>query len=307
MIELQNIVKEYGGRRVVDDVSLTVRRGEICVLIGRSGSGKSTALKLINRLLPLTSGRIRLDGRDTGDMAPEDLRRRIGYVIQSVGLFPHWTVEENIAAVPRLLNWPAAAIEERVRELMQLVQLDVQEYRGRYPQRLSGGQQQRVGVARALAARPDVLLMDEPFGALDPLTRTALRAELRRVQTATGVTVIFVTHDMDEALELGDMVAIMDGGRIVQSGPPRVILETPASDFVRDFIGRAELGLKLLAVRRVAERTRRGDHAGGEAIAAAASLRDALSQMVVRRTDRLPVRDERGAIAGTVTLADMVG
>jgi osmoprotectant transport system ATP-binding protein len=306
MIELQNIAKIYDGRRVIDGISLTVTRGQFCVLIGPSGSGKSTALRMINRLIPMSGGTIRIAGEDISQVSIEALRRKIGYVIQSGGLFPHWTIEENIATVPRLLKWPDATIQNRVLELLELVQLDAGQYRRKYPHQLSGGQQQRVGVARALAAKPDVLLMDEPFGALDPVTREGLRTELVQIQRTTGVTVVFVTHDMDEALGLADVLAVMRDGRFLQVGAPRDILENPATDFIRDFVGQSEIGLKLLGVRRVAERVRRGEAGAGEPIAAGASLRDAISQMVIRRTDRLPVRDPGGVISGSVVLADIV-
>jgi osmoprotectant transport system ATP-binding protein len=306
MIELQDVVKTYDGRRVIDGVSFTVPRGKFCVLIGPSGSGKSTALRMINRLIPMSGGAIRISGEDVAQVPVEALRRRIGYVIQSGGLFPHWTIEQNIATVPRLLNWAEDAIERRVLELLDMVQLEPTRYRRQYPHQLSGGQQQRVGVARAMAANPDVLLMDEPFGALDPVTREGLRAELVRIQRTTGVTVVFVTHDMDEALGLADVLVIMREGRLQQVGTPREILERPVTDFVRDFIGQSEPGLKLLGVRRVGERLRHGESAPGDPISADASLRDALSQMVSRGTDRLPVRDPRGAVTGAVVLADIV-
>ncbi len=310
MIELQDVVKSYGGRRVVDGVSFTVERGQVCALIGSSGSGKSTLLKMVNRLIGLTSGTIRVGGRDIRAEPPEALRRRIGYVVQSFGLFPHWTIEDNIATVPRLLAWPEARIAGRVRELLALLRLDAEEYRGKYPHELSGGQQQRVGVARALAADPELLLMDEPFGALDPITRTALRQEFVRIQATTRKTILLVTHDMDEALELADVVAVIEEGRIVQFGRPRDIVERPATDFVRDLIGRAEIGLKRLAVQRVAERMRSGasDDAGrgSAAIAASATLREALSWMLSQNVDRLAVRDASGAVVGSISMADVV-
>ncbi len=307
MIELRDVVKTYAGRRVVDAVSLTVEGGEICALIGSSGSGKSTTLKLINRLIDMTSGVIRVAGEETASLPVEALRRRIGYVIQSIGLFPHWTVAENVATVPRLLKWPQAKIAGRVNELLDLVRLDPRQFGGKYPHQLSGGQQQRVGVARALAADPDILLMDEPFGALDPVTRTALRDEFALIHARTKKTVLFVTHDMDEALGLADRIAIMEGGRIIQSGTPREILDNPANDFVRQLIGMSELGLKRLAVERVERHSRPGETAAGEAIDASATLREALSRMVEQRTDRLPVRDSDGRPAGIIRLADIVG
>ncbi|GAA0568026.1 ABC transporter ATP-binding protein [Caenispirillum bisanense] len=251
MIELHGLTKLYDDARVVDDVSLTVDQGEFCVLIGPSGCGKSTTLKMINRLVPLTSGRILLHGEDVAALPAEQLRRRIGYAIQSIGLFPHWTVAQNIAVVPTLLKWPKARIADRVEELLALLRLDADGFRDKYPHELSGGQAQRVGVARALAADPDVMLMDEPFGALDPITREVLQAELARVHHETGKTIVFVTHDMDEALKLATRIAVMNEGRLVQYDRPIELLFSPADDFVRDFLGKADLGLKLLTRRWV--------------------------------------------------------
>jgi osmoprotectant transport system ATP-binding protein len=307
MIELEKVAKIYAGRRVVDGVSLRVEAGRFCALVGTSGSGKSTTLKLVNRLVPLSEGRIRVAGEDVTTLPGEALRRRIGYAIQSVGLFPHWTVEDNIATVPRLLGWPAQRVRDRVHELLAMLHLDGAIYRSKYPHQLSGGEQQRVGVARALAADPELLLMDEPFGALDPITREALRRELRRIHQATGKTILFVTHDMAEALELADVIAIMHAGRLVQVASPADLLEHPAEGFVRDFIGRDDRGLKLLSLRRTAERMRPGEAAPGEPIDPDLSLAAALSEMVLRRAERLPVRDAAGAVAGSLRLSDILG
>ncbi len=307
MIELRDVVKAYGSRRVVDGVSFVVEPGQVCALIGASGSGKTTLLKMVNRLIAATSGSIRVAGRDIRDERPEVLRRRIGYVVQSFGLFPHWTVEDNIATVPRLLAWPEDRVGARVRELLSLLRLDVEEYRGKYPHELSGGQQQRVGVARALAADPELLLMDEPFGALDPVTRAGLRAEFARIHATTGKTILFVTHDMDEALELADVIAVIESGRLVQFGSSREIVERPATEFVHDLIGRAEIGLKRLAVQRVGERMRRGQVDGrGPTIEASSTLREALAHMLAQHTDRLLVRDDSGAVVGSIDLAELV-
>jgi len=310
MIELRDVVKAYGSRRVVDGVSFAVERGQVCALIGASGSGKTTLLKMINRLVAATSGSIRVGGRDVRDERPEALRRRIGYVVQSFGLFPHWTVADNIATVPRLLAWPEARVAARVRELLALLRLDVEEYGGKYPHQLSGGQQQRVGVARALAADPELLLMDEPFGALDPVTRTGLRSEFARIQAATGKTVLFVTHDMDEALELADVIAVIEDGHLVQFGRSRDIVEQPATEFVRDLIGRAEIGLKRLAVQLVGERMRPMSDGGGEGrepgIDASSTLKEALARMLALHTDRLAVRDVGGTVVGSITLDQLV-
>jgi osmoprotectant transport system ATP-binding protein len=306
MIEIDKVTKSYGNRRVVDRLSLTVGAGELCVLLGSSGCGKSTTLRMINRLIPTDSGSIRVGGEDVASISAEALRRRIGYANQSIGLFPHWTVEDNIATVPRLLKWREARVRDRVSELLELFRLDPPTYRGKYPHQLSGGEQQRVGVARSLAADPELLLMDEPFAAIDPITRDALQAELAHIHRATGKTIVFVTHDIEEALRLATVIAIMDRGRIVQLGTPPDILEHPSNDFVRDFVGRQGLGLKLLSVRRIADRLRGGETAEGEPLALDASLAEALSAMTARRTDRLPVCDAEGRKIGVITLGDLV-
>jgi osmoprotectant transport system ATP-binding protein len=306
MIEIDTVTKRYDGRAVVDNLSLKVDPGELVVLLGSSGCGKSTTLRMINRLIAIDAGSIRVAGDDVTRLPAEILRRRIGYAIQSTGLFPHWTVADNIATVPRLLKWPAGRVRERVGELLELFRLDPELYRGKYPHQLSGGEQQRVGVARALAADPELLLMDEPFAAVDPITRDALQSELARIHRTTQKTIVFVTHDIEEALRLATRIAIMNEGRIVQHGAPVDILERPASAFVRDFIGQQGLGLKLLSVRKVADRLRRGETAEGEPLPLDASLREALSAMTARHTDRLPVGDAEGRKIGVVTLADLV-
>ena len=305
MIELDHVSRQYGARKAVDDLSLSVERGELFVLIGPSGSGKSTALKLINRLIEPSAGTIRIDGEDVRQLAPEMLRRRIGYVFQSISLFPHWTVERNIATVPELLGWPKAKMLDRAHELLTLLKLDPDRFRDKYPHELSGGEQQRVGVARALAARPDILLMDEPFGALDPITRAALQDEIARIHAESGTTIVFVTHDMDEALKLATRIAIMAQGQLVQIGAPTELLSAPASDFVRNFIGREDLGVRLLSLEPVASRLRQGETAPGEPIPASANLRQALSEMIAQGTDRLSVVDDHGKRVGALTLADL--
>jgi osmoprotectant transport system ATP-binding protein len=306
VIEIEHVTKTYQGRPVVNDLSLTIPDGALCVLLGPSGCGKSTTLRMINRLIPFDSGAIRVGGEDIGGVPPEELRRRIGYAIQSTGLFPHWRVEENIATVPRLLGWSRQSVRDRVTELLELFRLAPETYRHKYPHQLSGGEQQRVGVARALAADPAVLLMDEPFAAVDPLVRDALQGEIARIHRATGKTIVFVTHDIDEALRLATIIAIMERGRLAQSGAPLDIVERPASDFVREFVGNEAAGLKSLALRKVSERVQPGDSAAGEPISSGASLRDALAAMTARRTDRLPVIDDVGRPAGIITLADLV-
>jgi osmoprotectant transport system ATP-binding protein len=306
MIEISNISKSYDGRAIVEGLSLSVPRGAFCVLLGPSGCGKSTTLRMINRLVSFDSGTIEVAGEDVLRIAPEALRRRIGYAIQSTGLFPHWRVEDNIATVPRLLGWPRNRVRDRVAELLTLLRLDPAIYREKYPHQLSGGEQQRVGVARALAADPDVLLMDEPFAAVDPVTRDALQSELARIHRATGKTIVFVTHDIEEALRLATMIVILERGRIAQVGSPLDIIERPASDFVREFVGVQGIGLKLLSVRRVADRMRPGETADGEAISGEATLAEALAAMIARRVERVPVADESGEAIGAIALADLV-
>ena len=306
MIELQHVSKAFGRTKAIDDLSLTVRKGEFIVLIGSSGCGKSTTLKMMNRLVEHDSGRILFEGQEIRGFKPEDIRRRMGYVIQSVGLFPHWTVERNIATVPELLQWPGPRIRDRVTELLQLLDLDPALVRGRYPHQLSGGQQQRVGVARALASDPEVLLMDEPFGALDPLTRLALQKELARIHIASGKTIVLVTHDIDEALRLATRVVLLDHGRVVQSGTPLQILAHPANEFVTDFVGRSEIGIKLLGLQTVASRVRRNEPGEGAPVAETLTLREALSVFVTREVERLAVVDGDGHAIGCLHLGDLV-
>ncbi|MDX2849719.1 betaine/proline/choline family ABC transporter ATP-binding protein [Actinacidiphila glaucinigra] len=252
-IELEQLTKRYPGSAepAVDGVSMEIGAGETVIFVGPSGCGKSTTLKMINRLIEPTSGRIRIGGEDVTDMDPVRLRRRIGYAIQSSGLFPHMTVAENIALVPRMVGWSKARVRDRVEEMLDLVGLDPREFRGRYPRQLSGGQQQRVGVARALAADPPVLLMDEPFGAVDPITRDHLQDELIRLQHELHKTIVFVTHDFDEAIKLGDRIAVLrERSHIAQFDTPEAILTNPADDFVSGFVG-AGAALKRLNLTRV--------------------------------------------------------
>ncbi len=236
MIELQHLTKRYGNQVAVRDLSLTVDEGELLVLLGGSGSGKTTTLKMINRLIEPSAGSVLVDGRDVAELAPHDLRRRIGYAFQQVGLFPHMTVAENIGITPALLGWTEDKLRRRVDELLALVELDPDETRDRRPDQLSGGQQQRVGVARALAARPRLMLLDEPFGALDPLTRHRLQESFVRIRRELGLTAVFVTHDMVEALVLGDRIAVLQAGRLVQVGTPRTLMREPANDYVRQLL-----------------------------------------------------------------------
>jgi osmoprotectant transport system ATP-binding protein len=253
VVAFDHVTKRYPGADApaVNDLSLTIPAGEICVLVGPSGCGKTTSMKMVNRLIEPTSGRISIDGRDVMDLPAVELRRRIGYVIQQVGLFPHQTIGENVAVVPGLLRWSRERIRERTDELLELVGLPPDEYRDRYPNELSGGERQRVGVARALAADPPVMLMDEPFGAVDPIRRERLQNEFLRLQEQVRKTIIFVTHDVDEAIKMGDRIAILRrGGILAQYDSPAAILANPASEFVERFVG-ADRGLKRLSLARV--------------------------------------------------------
>jgi osmoprotectant transport system ATP-binding protein len=237
MIQLESVTKRYGEKVAVHAISLEVADGEVCVLIGPSGCGKTTTLRMINRLVEPTSGHILMDGNDTRASRPEVLRRSIGYAIQSVGLFPHMTVEQNIAVVPSILGWERARIKQRVRDLLLMVGLDPKNHATKYPTQLSGGEAQRVGVARALAADPPILLMDEPFGAVDPLTRERLQRQFLAIQKDLKKTVVLITHDMDEAVRLADRIAVMRLGKLVQYDTPEVLLANPANAFVKNFIG----------------------------------------------------------------------
>ena len=254
VVAFEHVTKRYGGPDAppaVTDLTLTIPAGEICVLVGPSGCGKTTSMKMVNRLIEPTSGRITIGGNDVMSLPAVELRRRIGYVIQQVGLFPHLTIGDNVSVVPRLLRWKASRVRERTEELLELVGLEPGEYRSRYPSELSGGERQRVGVARALAADPPVMLMDEPFGAVDPIRRERLQNEFLRLQEQVRKTIIFVTHDVDEAIKMGDRIAILQrGGILAQYDTPSAILANPASEFVERFVG-ADRGLKRLSLARV--------------------------------------------------------
>jgi osmoprotectant transport system ATP-binding protein len=305
-IVFDHVTKRYAGRdaAAVDDLSLEIPAGTFCVLVGPSGGGKTTALKMVNRLIPFDSGEIRIDGRDIKQLPLTELRRGIGYVIQQVGLFPHMTVGENIGTVPRLLGWPKRRIEDRCRELLELVGLEAGDAK-RYPAELSGGQRQRVGLARALAADPPVLLMDEPFGALDPITRFRLQTELRRLHHEVGKTVIFVTHDIDEAIKMGDRIAILrEGGVLAQYDTPDAILAHPADDFVAKFIGE-DRALRRLALRTLEDVRLEpvSENEAGARVPPTTTVRNAVSLMLGSHTDRVVVADgER--VLGVFRLAD---
>ena len=252
-IELEHVTKIYPGTQkpAVDDISFTIPEGEICVLIGSSGCGKTTVMRMINRLIPITSGSILIGGKSVLEMDVIELRRGIGYVIQQIGLFPHMTVRDNIATVPRLLGWTRKRMDERVDELLALVNLDPETFRGRYPRELSGGQAQRIGVARAMAADPPVMLMDEPFGAIDPINREVLQDEFLRIQERLKKTIVFVTHDIHEAIKMGQHIALLKDGELEQYGTPTDLLSKPRNEFVKSFVGtdRALKQLNLLKVQ----------------------------------------------------------
>lgn len=300
MIEIEQITKLYDGLPAVDSVSMTVDTATITVIVGTSGSGKTTLLRMINRLVEPSSGSVRINGTLTDTLPKHVLRRRIGYAIQGHGLFPHYTVARNIAAVPKLLGWSQDKISARVDELLDLFSMEPEQFRDRYPAELSGGQQQRVGVARALASRPDLLLMDEPFGALDPIIRARAQEDLRRIQQALGSTIMLVTHYMEEAMHLGDHVAVMDAGRLVQHGSPAEIIQKPATDFVAEMVGGVDRPLRLLSLIPVSDIIEDGP-AEGHPLAPDTSLRDALSTCLWNGQDAVPVVRE-GRSPGRVTL-----
>jgi osmoprotectant transport system ATP-binding protein len=306
-IVFRDVTKRYPGRETaaVQHLSLTIPAGDICMLVGPSGAGKTTAMKLVNRLIDFDEGEITIDGRSVRDLDATELRRGIGYVIQQVGLFPHMTVGDNVAVVPKLLGWPRSRIRDRVVELIELVGLEAGD-RDRYPSQLSGGQRQRVGLARALAADPKVMLMDEPFGALDPITRDRLQNEFLRLHDVERKTVIFVTHDIDEAIKLGDRIAIFrEGGVLVQYDTPDAILAAPADDFVARFVG-ADRGLKRLALRRLDEvelESPNGALPDAPRTSAQTTLRDALSLMLTEGSEQLVVEDGQGEVAGLLSLS----
>jgi osmoprotectant transport system ATP-binding protein len=304
-IEFREVTKRYEGRETpaVRDLTLSVPAGDICVLIGPSGSGKTTAMKMVNRLISITGGDITLGGQSVRSLDLTELRRGIGYVFQQIGLFPHMSVADNIGTVPRLLGWPKDRIRNRVGELLELVGLEQSDAK-RYPGQFSGGQRQRIGVARAMAADPPVMLMDEPFGAIDPITRERLTNDFLRLHAEVRKTVIFVTHDIDEAIKVGHRIAILKQGALVQYGTPDEILASPADDFVADFVG-ADRGLKRLLLRELRDIELDPAPINGEAgdlpsVTETTSLRNALSLMVTQRVSSLVVLGEDGQPRGTV-------
>ncbi len=305
MIQIESLSKRYGESAVVDDVSMIIEPRTMTTIVGTSGSGKSTLLRMINRLVEPTSGRVLIDGNDTTAEPAHLLRRRIGYAIQGLGLFPHRTVADNIATVPRLLGWSDDRVRARVTELLELFQLDPGLHAGKFPHELSGGQQQRVGVARALAAKPNVLLMDEPFGALDPIIRTKAQDDLLGIQRRFGTTIILVTHDIDEALRLGDRVAVMSHGRLLQHDRPAALLTQPADAFVSQLVGSGDRSLKLLSLTTAGEVAEPGT-AAGPTVPWSLTLRDVLAELVWSGAVAATVVGPDGDPIGHVTLASLL-
>ncbi|QDW97762.1 betaine/proline/choline family ABC transporter ATP-binding protein [Staphylococcus agnetis] len=300
MLSIKNLSKVYvGSKKAVDNMTIDIQQGEFVAFIGTSGSGKTTALRMINRMIEATEGQIMINGKDVRQMNPVELRRSIGYVIQQIGLMPHMTVRENIVLVPKLLKWSQEKKDEKARELIKLVDLP-EDYLDRYPSELSGGQQQRIGVVRALAAEQDIILMDEPFGALDPITRDTLQDLVKKLQQQLGKTFIFVTHDMDEAIKLADKICIMSHGKVIQYDTPDNILRHPANDFVRDFIGQNRLIQDRPNVRAVKDAmitpiTITADH----------SLNDAVELMRQKRIDTLFVVNHQNKLLGFLDIEDI--
>ncbi len=309
-IVLDGVTKKYPGTAspAVDSVSMTIGAGEIVILVGPSGCGKTTTMRMINRLIEPTSGKIMIDGEDVLSLNDVKLRRTIGYVIQQIGLFPHLTIAQNVAIVPKLLKWDKARISTRVEEMLSVVGLDPDEFAHRFPRQLSGGQQQRVGVARALAADPPIMLMDEPFGAVDPITRTKLQDEFLNLQRTLKKTIVFVTHDFDEAVKMGDKIAVLDkGSRIAQYATPEEILTSPADDFVGGFVGQGAT-LKRLQLERLDSLQLHEAGApppGVEPLPITSTLHDVLDAMIADGRDEMPVQQD-GKIVGMVSLEDLL-
>ncbi|OXY80975.1 ABC transporter ATP-binding protein [Oceanimonas doudoroffii] len=306
MIEVKNLSKRFDTQLAVNDLSFRVDGGKVCALVGTSGCGKSTTLRMLNRLIEPSEGEIFIQGQNVTTVPAEQLRRRIGYAIQGVGLFPHQTIARNIATVPRLLGWSKTDIDARVSELLTLFRLDPATFAGKYPHQLSGGEQQRVGVARALAARPELLLMDEPFGALDPLTREHLQDELLHIQRLLGITIIMVTHDLEEAIKMADVIAVMDKGEMLQMDSPEALLRNPKPGFVQSLVGGQDRALRLLATQTLADIMTPVTQPVDPVMAAGTSLRDAMAELLWQGADRLTVVNDAGEPVGEATLSALL-
>ncbi|MDL2404969.1 ABC transporter ATP-binding protein [Rhizobium calliandrae] len=306
MIELKGVTKRYGSVAVVDNVSMSMEKGTITVIVGTSGSGKSTLMRMINRLVPISAGQILLRGQDVTTAPATELRRGIGYAIQGHGLFPHRTVAQNIATVPQLLGWDKARIDRRVEELLNLFHLDPGTFAAKYPSQLSGGQQQRVGVARALAAEPEVLLMDEPFGALDPVIRGKAQDDLLAIQKQFGTTIVLVTHDMDEAFHLGDKIAVMSEGKLLQCSEPGKILTEPADPFVQQLTGTSDRALKLMSLLPLKGSMQPLRPGLGYSLSQTLNLRDALAEMIWQGADEAIVEDDSKVPVGSISMRHLI-
>lgn len=311
MLEVENLRKSFGEKLVVDSISFSVHPGEIFVLLGKSGCGKTTTLKMINRLIPPSGGSIRINGETVDALDPVRLRRKIGYVIQENGLFPHYTIAQNIAVVPKLLGLPPSEIVEKTKDMLHMMELDASSFLEKYPRQLSGGQQQRIAIARALVARPPLLLMDEPFSALDPLTRASVRQKFRQLVQELGTTVVMVTHDLSEALELGDRICLMDRGRIAQLGTPRDLIFSPASEAVKTFFSgqTLESELKVLRLEDLQAHLPPWEQAQAEAITV--SIKDTLAQILedieARFQKTINVLDQGGQLLGSLVFNEVFG
>ncbi|TDL75423.1 ATP-binding cassette domain-containing protein [Rhodococcus qingshengii] len=303
MIRFENVTKIYGDVQTLTDISFEVQKGEILSLIGPSGCGKTTTLRMINRLIELSSGKIYIDGRDISVIDPVELRRGIGYVIQQVGLLPHLTIGKNIGLVPKLKGWKEEQYNQRINDLLDMVGLDPNVFRNRYPAELSGGQQQRVGVIRALAAEPPIVLMDEPFSALDPISRDQLQDDIARIQKEIHKTIVFVTHDMDEALKISDRIAIMHHGQIVQLDTPKAILDQPVNEFVKDFIGEKRLNTKNQLSQSMVSLEEVMVPFGY--ISPHNTIRNACSMAMAEEHEVLMVVDQNEQMLGIITLEDL--
>lgn len=303
MIKLENVTKVYpDGTEAVIDVSFEVENGKLCVLLGPSGCGKTTTMKMINRLIPATGGEIYIDGVNNTELDEDELRKSIGYAIQDIGLFPHMSVGENIGTVPLLKGWPRQKRRKRAKELLELLRMDPDEFIDKYPRELSGGQRQRVGVARALGADPSILLMDEPFGAIDPITRVELQNEFLKIQQEIQKTILFVTHDIYEAIKMGDEIALMKKGRLVQYAPPADLLYRPKNEFVAGFVG-ADRALKGLQLIRAKEVMQKSPPTAKQQEKAA----DVRARMERAGIDRISVVDDEGRFLGWVSQTDLEG
>ncbi len=306
MIDIRNVTKRYGETTVVDNVSMSVEKGTITVIVGTSGSGKSTLIRMINRLVAKSEGEILIDGRNVADVPETELRRNIGYVIQGNGLFPHRTVAQNIATVPQLLGWSTTRIKARVDELLGLFNLDPKAFSAKYPHQLSGGEQQRVGVARALAAEPEVLIMDEPFGALDPVIRGKAQDDLLAIQKQFGTTVILVTHDMDEAFHLANRIAVMRGGKLLQYSTPEKILTEPAHPFVQQLTGTTDRALKRMSLLSLTSSMAPAKIGLDHGLPQSLSLRDALAEMIWQGIDEAAVEDAAKEPVGSISMSQLL-